>query len=81
MAVFWGPDREPMPRDDSCSLCGHKDFRLCGCPWGEGFAEVPAYWVGRSKRVRQGGWPEAYLEWVRFVAPCPGRLGWRPKAK
>ena len=82
MTVYWrGEPVEPTKRDMSCSLCGFKDYRYCGCPWDQGFADVPAHWVGNSKRVDQPGWDEELLRFVRVVAPCPGPNGWKPPRK
>lgn len=73
-------DDEPdgPKRDDSCSLCGHKNFKLCGCPWHIGFSPVPAYKQGRKRFPGRPGWDEFYQDWVMWAAPCSGPGGWKP---
>jgi hypothetical protein len=78
MTVYWrGEPIVPKEQDNSCSLCGHKDFRACGCPWKEGFADVPTHWLGKKRYAAEPGWPADYLQWVSFIAPCRGRRGWK----
>lgn len=35
------PVKRGSPSEDSCAVCGAKDFRRCPCPWEKPFSDWP----------------------------------------